>query len=401
MAMPRRLRTRFALACASILCGGTVVHAATLTLAWDPDGAGATGYILSYGTQSGVYTQHINVGNQTQYAVTGLADGTTYYFVVQAYNAVGTSDPSVEVVGQTGQPTVTSMTVTANHTAPQPPNTPIIFTATPTGGVQPYAFKWWLNNGGGWTAVSVWTQSNTYAWTPTVPNASYALGAWVKSAGNPADAPEFGNWMPFPISGSGPGPVTGMSVTADRSAPQPPSTTIHVTAAPTGGVQPYQFKWWVYDGNTWAAVGGWTQNSVFTWTPAGANPNYRVGAWVKSAGNPADAPEFGSWIPFPITSGSGRVTGDHLATNLSAPQPAGTTITITATPVGGIQPYLFQWWLFDGHAWARVGGWTQSNTFTWTPTVPNPNYAVGPWVKSAGNPADAPEFGNWLPFAIR
>ena len=79
----------------------SVAHAAALTLAWDPNPeTDIAGYIVHYGTQSGVHTSQIDVGNQTQFIVSGLTDGQQYYFAVQAYNTAGTRSPlSLEVSG--------------------------------------------------------------------------------------------------------------------------------------------------------------------------------------------------------------------------------------------------------------------------------------------------------------
>ena len=83
------------------LCG--VANAATLTLAWNPNAEpDLGGYVLYWGTQSGVYTSNSNVANVTTKQVTGLADGTVYYFAVKAYNTAGLmSGYSSEVSGQT------------------------------------------------------------------------------------------------------------------------------------------------------------------------------------------------------------------------------------------------------------------------------------------------------------
>jgi hypothetical protein len=85
------------------LAVSAAANAATLTLAWDPSsGPDAAGYVVYWGSQSGVYSNSLDVGNQTQQQVSGLADGTTYYFVVKAYNSAGTlSVPSEEVAGST------------------------------------------------------------------------------------------------------------------------------------------------------------------------------------------------------------------------------------------------------------------------------------------------------------
>ena len=74
-------------------------HAAEVTLAWDSAGEGQNidGYTLSYGTESGIYTTDIDVGNTTTCIVPDLEPGDTYYFTVAAYNSYGTSGYSNEV----------------------------------------------------------------------------------------------------------------------------------------------------------------------------------------------------------------------------------------------------------------------------------------------------------------
>ena len=79
---------RLVITCASWLAVSAVANAATVTICWDPSaGPDVAGYVVYWGTQSGVYTTSLDVGNQTQQLITGLADGTTYYFVVRAYNS--------------------------------------------------------------------------------------------------------------------------------------------------------------------------------------------------------------------------------------------------------------------------------------------------------------------------
>ncbi|HXU13101.1 MAG TPA: fibronectin type III domain-containing protein, partial [Candidatus Binatia bacterium] len=71
--------------CVVPLGASTIVH-----LSWDansePD---LSGYRLLYGTSSGNYTNTIEIGNLTNYDVIDLASGTTYYFVVVAYDLAG------------------------------------------------------------------------------------------------------------------------------------------------------------------------------------------------------------------------------------------------------------------------------------------------------------------------
>ena len=91
---------RNALVAASLLFGGVgSAGAGTMLLEWDA-AANAQGYRLYYGTASGQYTQTKDVGNALSASLSGLADCTTWYVAVKAYNSAGESPSfSNEVVG--------------------------------------------------------------------------------------------------------------------------------------------------------------------------------------------------------------------------------------------------------------------------------------------------------------
>jgi hypothetical protein len=79
----------------------SAVSATGFTANWDAS-SGATGYQLDVSTSStfGSFLpgyQNLNVGNSTSHAVTGLSEGTTYYYRARAYNAVGTSGNSAVI----------------------------------------------------------------------------------------------------------------------------------------------------------------------------------------------------------------------------------------------------------------------------------------------------------------
>lgn len=63
----------------------------TATLSWSPPSiTNLAGYKVYVGTTSGVYGTPVNVGNVTSYALSNLAVGNTYYFVVTDYDTSGT-----------------------------------------------------------------------------------------------------------------------------------------------------------------------------------------------------------------------------------------------------------------------------------------------------------------------
>ena len=67
-----------------------------VSLTWNPS-VNAAGYYISYSTVSGGPYGYGGSTTNTNYTVTGLVNGTVYYFVVSAYNNYGVSDPSNEV----------------------------------------------------------------------------------------------------------------------------------------------------------------------------------------------------------------------------------------------------------------------------------------------------------------
>jgi hypothetical protein len=78
----------------------TVSEPAQVTLMWDPNTeTDLSGYKLHYGVSSGNYVSSVDVGNLTNYTITGLTRNTTYYIAATAYSTAGLeSDYSNEVV---------------------------------------------------------------------------------------------------------------------------------------------------------------------------------------------------------------------------------------------------------------------------------------------------------------
>ncbi|MGH7745397.1 MAG: kelch repeat-containing protein, partial [Candidatus Dormibacteria bacterium] len=76
-----------------------------ITLTWSASpSSDVAGYIIHYGTTAGVYTTTISAGNVNQFAVTGLAQFTTYYFVVDTVSTSGVESSFSNEVAVTTQP---------------------------------------------------------------------------------------------------------------------------------------------------------------------------------------------------------------------------------------------------------------------------------------------------------
>jgi hypothetical protein len=101
-ANPSSERKFFRVICAGIyffVLSQFSVLADDVTLTWNPStDTGVAGYKIYYGTASRVYTNSLDVGNDTNVLISGLVEGTTYFFAATTYDSVGDeSDFSTEV----------------------------------------------------------------------------------------------------------------------------------------------------------------------------------------------------------------------------------------------------------------------------------------------------------------
>src|SRR5262245_23901395 len=79
---------------AVLLLVPALAHAASVILEWDRNSDGLTaGYYVYYGTQSGNYSDTVDIGSSTSALVYLNDPSATYYFAVQAYSATGEKSP--------------------------------------------------------------------------------------------------------------------------------------------------------------------------------------------------------------------------------------------------------------------------------------------------------------------
>ena len=79
------------LAFLAIMFFAAAAAAADVTLIWEANSeANIAGYKLHWGTVNKIpFTDKTDVGNATQHTITDLAEDTTYYFAVSAYDTEG------------------------------------------------------------------------------------------------------------------------------------------------------------------------------------------------------------------------------------------------------------------------------------------------------------------------
>ena len=283
--------------------------------------------------------------------------------------------------------------ISADLASPRTVGTTVTFTAGASGGTAPYQFKWWVFANGVWTVAKEWSTNASLTWQPRS-SGTYVVAAWVRNAGVTADASQAGAQVNYVVSqpAGAPAPLSIRSLTSTLASPQPANTSIGFTTAATGGTGPYQFKWWVLDGNGWWVVQEWSTSASLNWRPTKAG-TYMVAVWGRNAGVTADASQALAQVNYVVSQPAGApapLSITSLTSTLASPQPASTSIGFTATATGGSGPglYQFKWWVFDGTAWWIVQEWSTSASLNWRPTKAG-TYIVAVWGRDAGVRADA------------
>ncbi len=133
---------------------------------------GGTGSGSTDGTGSGS-TDGTGGGSADGTGGSGSADGTS------AGGSSGGGDPCFA-----GETPLTFVSLTPSSTSPYLVGIPITISATISGGVPPYQYKWWVDSGeNNWSLLSDWSSSSSYAWTPPSASSSWRIGVWVRNAG--------------------------------------------------------------------------------------------------------------------------------------------------------------------------------------------------------------------------
>jgi sugar lactone lactonase YvrE len=94
---------------------------------------------------------------------------------------------------------ITAVSLSAGPSSPQAVNTPVLFTATPTGGGVNIEYQFAVQAPGGvMTVIQSYGSSNTFSCTPTIPG-TYNVRVFARNAGNPA-AYEGARWHAYTVT---------------------------------------------------------------------------------------------------------------------------------------------------------------------------------------------------------
>jgi hypothetical protein len=366
------------------ICAPSVLHGQTV--AWDANSeSDIAGYRLSYGTQSGTYTTHVDVGKQTQYQPPqGFDWSRPLFFAVRAYNTSGLVSPySTEVAWIPPAPAkVTALT--ANTSYPLLSDRPVTWTTTATGG-SPIEYRFWLYRKTGWTMVQDYSASNSFTWTPSRNDIGtpYYIQAWARTVGA---AVAYESWMGTPTFSVTAPP---MEVWADVDFPTPPGNQVTWTArvdSPPATPLEYKFLVNTPSSGVWTVIRDYAQNNRAQWTPPDVG-TYAIQALARAVGSTA-AYQFSATTPyFDVSRTALSITG--LDADASFPVTVGTRVTWTARVKGGMSgPIQYQFWIYSSGSWILAQPYGASNTFSWTPTSADEgDHVVQVWARSNASTA--------------
>ena len=118
--------------------------------------SGATSYTVTYGTSSGSYGTTVSTVATSPTTITGLSNGTTYYIMVTAVNASGSTNASAQVTATpAGPPGAFSISSATNG------NTQSVVTWGAASGATSYTVKYGTSSGSYGTTVSTGATSPT------------------------------------------------------------------------------------------------------------------------------------------------------------------------------------------------------------------------------------------------
>ena len=105
--------------------------------------------------------------------------------------------------------------------------------------------------------------------------------------------------------------VTALALSADVASPQVVGTTVTWVSTATGGAAPYQYRWWVYNGNVWSAATAWTTSSTWRLGAGGWELHRRPrGVHVRRVPDRAARDSARARIPIALVQGTAATTRD-------------------------------------------------------------------------------------------
>jgi len=257
---------------------------------------------------------------------------------------------------------LSAVSLAASPAAPQAMNTPITLTASATEGAN-IQYQYWVYSA---DATPTWNQLQAYSataaciWLPSAAG-NYLLSVTAKDGYTGTMA----NVTAWYTINSGP-PLTAVAVSATPASPPQVNTAITFSATATGGVN-VQYQFWIYNASAaaWSQLQVYSSSATCAWAPAAAG-DYLLSVTAKDSTTGTEV-NITTW--YTISSGL-PLSAVAVTPSLPSPQAATTSITFTATPIGGTN-VQYQFWIYNATAgtWSQLQAYSSSAICDWTPAT--------------------------------
>jgi hypothetical protein len=160
-----------------------------------------------------------------------------------------------------------------------------------------------------------------------------------------------------------------------------------LTATPSCGGGPDEFKWWLYPPNSDPILLRDWGDAAYTWDTTGLTAGtYTVAVWARTIGSPS--PYDNSHSRLYQISAAAPCTAVALSASPPSPQAPGTTVSIVSSAACSGTPEYKYWLLAPGSStYTQVRDWGDA-TYTWNTAALTPGtYAWAVWVRNVGSPA--------------
>jgi len=263
---------------------------AEVALSWNASVNANGYYVKRSAVNGGPYTQIASI-SAVSFTDTGLTNGTTYYYVVSAYDSAGQSANSTQV----------SATPTAPETAPPAPtglqavagNAQMSLSWTASTGATSYHVKRSTTNGGPYTQIAAPTAANFTDGNLTNGTAYFYVVSAVNSAGESANSAQASATPTAPVTA--PAAPTNLQATAGNAQ-------VSVTWSASTGATSYHVKRSTTNGGPYTQIANPTgTNFTDTGLTNGTTYYYAVSA-VNSAGESSNSPQASATPSAPVTA---------------------------------------------------------------------------------------------------
>jgi hypothetical protein len=275
--------------------------------------------------------------------------------------------------------------VVADPRSPQPPGTPVLFTAAASGGsAGTYEYEYLLSaNGGPFSIVKPYNTTPSFNWTDTGTAGKYFFRVNARQAGSTGPA-EATMALTYDLAEPPAVPITA-SLSGSPASPTSAGTVLF-TATATGGSGSFEYEFQgSVDGVNFVITRDYGSDPTWSWGTAPGSYFFRVN--VRSAGVPGSAVS-SAVVSYVITDAA---ASDPITASLSgspaSPTTAG-TVEFTAEATGGSGSFEYEFvGSVDGVNFIITRDYSTDPNWTWG-TAPG-NYFFKVNVRNAGSTSAA------------